>query len=80
MVVDVVAVVILEVAVLEVSLVTLDVVVVLVADVAGLAHISRVLGHPFDQSFRGAVCMSLTAFGCSLCSESQLADSVLASA
>ena len=29
-------------------------------------HISCVGGHPFDQSFRGAVFMILTAYGCSL--------------
>ena len=52
--------------VLVVALVALDVVAVLVADVVGLDHISCVLGHPLDQSFSGAVCMTLTAFGCSM--------------
>jgi hypothetical protein len=60
----VVDVVVLEVAVLEAALVNLDAVDVLVADAANLDHISRVLGHSCDQSFRGAVCMSRTAFGC----------------
>ena len=53
-------------AVLVVALVT-DVVAVLVAVVVGLDRISCVLGHPFDQSFSGAVCIILTACGCSLC-------------
>ena len=48
------------------ALVTLDVVAVLVAVVVGLDHISCVLGYPLDQSFSGAVCMTLTACGCSL--------------
>ena len=48
-------------AVLVVALVTLDVVAVLVAVVVGLDQISCVLGHPLDQSFSGAVCMTLTA-------------------
>ena len=64
--VDVVFEVTLEVAVLDVALVILDVVVVLVAEADDLDHISSVLSHPFDQSFRGAVCMILTACGCSL--------------
>ena len=51
---------------LVVALVTLDVVAVLVAVVVGLDQISCVLGHPLDQSFSGAVCITLTAFGCSL--------------
>ena len=54
------------VAVLGVSLVTLDVVAVLVADAVGLDHISWVLGHPLDQSLSGAVCINLTVCGCSL--------------
>ena len=49
----VVVVVTLEVAVLYIALVVLDVVVVLVAEADDLDHISSVLGHPFDQSFRG---------------------------
>ena len=48
-------------AVLVVALVTLDVVAVLVAIVVGLDQISCVLDHPLDQSFSGAVCMTLTA-------------------
>ena len=64
--VSVLVVVVRTVAALVVALVTLDVVTVLVAVVVDLDQISCVLSHPLDQSFSGAVCMTLTACGCSL--------------
>ena len=59
-------VVVLMFVVLVAALVTLDVVAVFVAVVVGLDQISCILGHFLDQSFSGAVCITLTAFGCSL--------------
>ena len=63
---DVAVAVLIVVGVVVVVLVVALVVAVLVAVVVGRDHISCVLGHPLDQSFSGAVCITLTACGCSL--------------